>query len=224
MYFRNRIVEKDRRMEHSETKVRKLREYYKKELVPTAKKAYRGKIVPVSEIMGGSFKVSRDISMNMIGQIRAEGYIDTMFRIAMVKSGQMSMDDFQGAEGYMKAMEMRQKLMGKAGSAFVNVAHTFKPSKQVSSWSTEFGHAMNFAFSDDMSYSRKRYDPKYVAVIIEIPVDENFVMNNKFMNMLGREAGHSYGEDEMIRISKKPAKGRVHFLHGSRKIAEMLKK
>lgn len=198
--------------------------YYSKELKPTAKKAYRGKIITAKDITKGKVSITSGKSSNMIGQIRADGYLMMMYQQMMLKTGRMEMDDLRGAEKWVEIEQMRQKELGQASGAFANVPYTFKPSKLISSWSSEFAHAMQFAFSDDMSYSKDRGKLTHAAVVVEIDVDDNFVMNSKFMNLLGRQAGHSYGEDEMIRVSKKPAKGKVHFLWGERIIQDLLKK
>lgn len=86
--------------------------------------------------------------------------------------------------------------------------YVYHPRSALQSWTTNIQMASDFALGNAVSIG-------FPEAIIKVPVDDDFILTTKITNMINKKAlTRMSGEDEIIRISKQPIKGKL-LVYGS---------
>lgn len=99
-----------------------------------------------------------------------------------------------------RAAAKKLKIIGKKSSYYI-AETTYKPHKEIQSWTASFKVAKSF---------KGEYGPKggrnTIQVIYEMDITKrDFIMNSKFMNKIASDS-NVHSEDEIVRINKSPVK------------------
>ena len=103
-------------------------------------------------------------------------------------------------QDYMKLVAQGNK------KKLLRIDYTYSPRSSIQSWTTRNKVAASFALNGGDGSGTGWHETEYpYPAIIQVTVDQTFVMNSEFTDRLSRDAiGHS--ESEIIRISSTPIK------------------